>query len=224
MVIIARELLQYDKDNTNYYINFPKLYIDREKDLLKKEMIEKINKDIFEDILIFMELIEETHWDINEKGILMNSLTEFKEGFNFHNVISIAIEYSQIRDFMDISYIKAYNYDLDLKKEILLQDLFKDEVDFSEILRSHIKEQLKKILSDIYISQSFDLHESIVDNICIDSESIFYFSEDHLVLPFSSFEIDSEIMNLIEFKIAFNSIYPYLSKYAVKKVVHKVIL
>ena len=45
-----------------------------------------------------------------------------------------------------------------------------------------------------------------------------------LILPFSSCEIDEEILNLIEFKIPFNKIYLYLNEYAIKNIVKKIIL
>lgn len=224
MIIAARELLQYDKNNINYYINFPKLYTKKESDILKIDMVEEINNIIFDDILIFINIIEDEYLQEDSQGITVNTLTEFTENFNFFNVISISIEFSQLMEIFDISYIKAYNYDLDLKREIKIRDLFKKGVDYASILKLYINNQLEKIIKELHIEEKIDLHELIDDYLCIDCESIFYFTEDYLVLPFASFELNKDIANLVEFKIPFNTIYPYLSRYAVKKIVHKVIL
>ena len=79
MIVIGREFLSYDKDNIKYYINFPKLYND--KDFIKDEMSELINKIIFEDIAIFLEIVEDSYSNIVENNMLINTLTEFDIGF-----------------------------------------------------------------------------------------------------------------------------------------------
>lgn len=223
MIIISKEVLQYKKDNVNYYINFPKIYTRNETDESKLSIVDRLNNIIFDDIIIFMEIMEDAYGDKSEKGTIINTLTEFNEGFNFYNVISIAMEFSQLIGCFDISYIKTYNYDIDLKREIKLKDLFKSEIDYLGILRKLTEEQIKIILNENPLVDD-DLHEIILKNIFIDCESVFYFTEGYLILPFSSFEMDVDIMNLIEVKIAFNKLYPYLNKYAIKKIVHKVIL
>ena len=139
MIIISKEVLQYKKDNVNYYINFPKIYTRNETDESKLSIVDRLNNIIFDDIIIFMEIMEDAYGDKSEKGTIINTLTEFNEGFNFYNVISIAMEFSQLIGCFDISYIKTYNYDIDLKREIKLKDLFKSEIDYLEILRKLIK-------------------------------------------------------------------------------------
>lgn len=222
MIVIERELLHYDKENIRYYINFPKLCDD--KDSNKYEMLDLVNQIILEDIMIFFEVVEDSYSDMSENNILINSLTEFEVGFNRKYIFSIAIEFSQLSGILDISYLKGYNYDLNLKKEIKLQDLFKEEINFEEVLKKYLMEQIEKLIKDINISKDYGVDKKIIDNICIDNESIFYFTNEYLVLPFSSCELSQDIMNLIEFKVPFNKIYYYLSDYAIKKIVKKIIL
>ena len=204
MIVIGREFLSYDKDNIKYYINFPKLYND--KDFIKDEMSELINKIIFEDIAIFLEIVEDSYSNIVENNMLINTLTEFDIGFQSKDIISIAIEYTQLSGILDISYLKGYNYDFNLKKEIKLKDLFKEEVSFEEILKEYISEQIIKIIGEINTQEEYGLDESIVNNIYIDENSIFYFNSEYLILSFSSCELSQNIMNLVEFKIPFNRI------------------
>lgn len=221
MIVIEREFLSYDKDNIKYYINFPKLYNDKE--FIKDEMSELINKIIFEDIAIFLEIVEDSYSNIVENNMLINTLTEFDIGFQSNDIISIAIEYTQLSGILDISYLKGYNYDFNLKKEIKLKDLFKEEVSFEEILKEYISEQIIKIIGEINTQEEYGLDESIVNNIYIDENSIFYFNSEYLILSFSSCELSQNIMNLVEFKIPFNRIYSFLNEYAIKNIVKKMI-
>ena len=111
MIVVAKELLQYEKKYVNYYLNIPKLCY-KEKNIVKNEMIEDINSLIFEDIITFMNMMEDSYNNsISKEYTLINSLTEFQVGYLSKDIISMAIEFSQLVGFSDISYIKVYNYD-----------------------------------------------------------------------------------------------------------------
>ncbi|MCC3869881.1 DUF3298 domain-containing protein [Terrisporobacter mayombei] len=226
MVVIAKELLQYEKDYIKYYINFPKIYYKQEndKDYIKNEMIESINELVFEDIMNFMGVVEDSYNISSEEFIHINSITEFQVGYASDNIMSLAIEFSQLAGFYDISYLKGYNYDFKLKKEIILKDLFRESVDYIKILKKYIWVQAKTLLAELQKNEDESLYHIVEDNICLDEENTFYFTSEYLVLPFSSCEIDQEILNLLEFKIPFNKIYHYLSKYAIKNIVKKIVL
>lgn len=226
MVVIAKELLQYEKDYIKYYINFPKIYYKQEndKDYIKNEMIESVNQIIFEDIMTFMDVVEDTYNVSSKEYTHINSITEFQVGYLSKDIISLAIEFSQLAGFYDISCLKGYNFDFKLKKDIILKDLFKENVDYIKILKKYILIQAKILISELQKYEEDNLYQMGEENICLDEENIFYFTQEHLILPFSSCEIDKEILNLIEFKIPFNKIYNYLSEYAVKNIVKKIVL
>lgn len=226
MVVIAKELLQYEKDYIKYSINFPKIYYkqDNDKDYIKNEMIESVNQIIFEDIMTFMDVVEDTY-NVNSEGYThINSITEFQVGYLSNDIISLAIEFSQLAGFYDISYLKGYNFDFKLKKNISLKHLFKENVDYIKILKKYILIQAKILVSELQKYEEDNLYKIVEENICLDEENIFYFTQEYLILPFSSCEIDKEILNLIEFKIPFNKIYNYLSDYAIKNIVKKIVL
>lgn len=226
MVVIAKELLQYEKDYIKYYINFPKIYYkhDNDKDYIKNEMIESVNQIIFEDIMTFMDVVEDTYNVNSEDYTHINSITEFQVGYLSNDIISLAIEFSQLAGFYDISYLKGYNFDFNLKKNISLKHLFKEDVDYIKILKKYILIQAKILISELQKYEEDYLYKIVEENICLDEENIFYFTQEYLILPFSSCEIDKEILNLIEFKIPFNKIYNYLSDYAIKGIVKKIVL
>ncbi|UEL48471.1 hypothetical protein TPDSL_12680 [Terrisporobacter petrolearius] len=226
MVVIAKELLQYEKDYIKYYINFPKIYYkqDNDKDYIKNEMIESVNQIIFEDIMTFMDVVEDTYNVNSEEYTHINSITEFQVGYLSNDIISLAIEFSQLAGFYDISYLKGYNFDFKLKNNISLKHLFKENVDYIKILKKYILIQAKILISELQKYNEDNLYKIVEENICLDEENIFYFTQEYLILPFSSCEIDKEILNLIEFKIPFNKIYNYLSDYAIKNIVKKIVL
>ena len=178
MIIIEKEVLDYEKNNIKYYINIPKLCYEEnnDKNFFKNEMIESINQFISEDIFIFIDMIEDDYNISKNEYTYINSLTEFQVAYVSKNIISLSVEFSQLRGLSDISYTKAYNYDFNLRKELSLKDFFKNNVDFIELF------------------------------------------------PFSSCEIHENIVNLLEFKIPFNKIYPYLSEYAMKNIVKRMVL
>ena len=143
MIVVAKELLQYEKKYVNYYLNIPKLCY-KEKNIVKNEMIEDINSLIFEDIITFMNMMEDSYNNsISKEYTLINSLTEFQVGYLSKDIISMAIEFSQLVGFSDISYIKVYNYDFKSKREIFLKDLFREDINYLEILKKHIMTQIK---------------------------------------------------------------------------------
>ena len=226
MVIIAKEILQYEKDNIKYYINIPKIYykVKSDKTFVENEMIESINQVIFEDIITFMDVVGNSYNVSQNNYTYISSLTEFQIGYDSKNIISLSIEFSQLDGFYDISYLKGYNYDLKLKKEIYLKDLFKEDLDYLKILKKYILIQYKILTTEIEEYLENLPNYICEDNVCLDEENNFYFTNEYLILPFSSCEIDEELLNLIEFKIPFNKIYNYLSEYAIRNIVKKIIL
>lgn len=226
MVIIAKEILQYEKDNIKYYINIPKIYykVKNDKTFVKNEMIESINQVIFEDIITFMDVVGNSYNVSQNNYTYISSLTEFQIGYDSKNIISLSIEFSQLDGFYDISYLKGYNYDLKLKKEIYLKDLFKEDLDYLKILKKYILIQYKILTTEIQEYLENLPNYICEDNVFLDEENNFYFTNEYLILPFSSCEIDEELLNLIEFKIPFNKIYNYLSEYAIRNIVKKIIL
>ena len=224
--MIAKELLQYEKDYIRYYINIPKLYYNEnsEKDIIKNEMKESVNQLIVDDILMFMEMIEYNYNLSKENDVFVNCLTEFQVGYVSKNIISLAVEYSQLSGFSDISYIKAYNYDFNLRKELSLKDLFRCDVNFTKLLRKYINLQINNIFNEISMYEDDGIGHFMEDDIILDENNIFYFTDEYLILPFSSCELHKDLVNFLEFKIPFNKIYYYLNEYAIKNIVKKVIL
>ena len=118
---------------------------------------------------------------ISKEYTLINSLTEFQLGYLSKDIISLAIEFSQLVGFSDISYIKVYNYDFKSKREIFLKDLFREDINYLEILKKHIMTQIKNFFDEI---KGFDDEDYLNKNdIYLDEDNSFYFMHEFLILP-----------------------------------------
>ena len=69
-------------------------------------MIESINQFISEDIFIFIDMIEDDYNISKNEYTYINSLTEFQVAYVSKNIISLSVEFSQLRGLSDISYTK----------------------------------------------------------------------------------------------------------------------
>ncbi len=221
MFIIAKKLREYDKDCIRYYINSPKISYKEDNDTRKNKMIDNINKIVCEDINNFIEISGCSYGELDKHITCMSSLVEYKVGYISEDILSLAIEFSQLSSIYDISYIKGYNYDLGLDKQIDLKDLFLEKVDFLSILRKHVLDQYKVFISEMEDNKDSHLYDIESDDIYMDEDNCFYFDKEYLILPFSSCEIDVDILNLLEFKIPFQNIYNYLSNYALKNILNQ---
>ena len=198
MIIIEKEVLDYEKNNIKYYINIPKLCYEEnnDKNFLKNEMIESINQFISEDIFIFIDMIEDDYNISKNEYTYINSLTEFQVAYVSKNIISLSVEFSQLRGLSDISYTKAYNYDFNLRKELSLKDFFKNNVDFIELLKRYILIQINNFFDEIYRYDENFIYNFMEDDIVLEEDNIFYFTHEFLIFPFSSCEIHENIVHL----------------------------
>ena len=159
MVIIEKEVLDYEKNNIKYYINIPKLCYEEnnDKNFLKNEMIESINQFISEDIFIFIDMIEDDYNISKNEYTYINSLTEFQ-----------------------VAYVSK-----NIRKELSLKDFFKNNVDFIELLKRYILIQINNFFDEIYRYDENFIYNFMEDDIVLEEDNIFYFTHELLIFPFS---------------------------------------
>ncbi len=173
-----------------YNLNYP--YITNPNNLFTN-----INNSIYQDIISFKEVVEEELKEMLPQGkFLCYVNTEYEVALKKDNLLSIYIEFSQLAGLYNINYINTYNYDIELEKEITLQDIF-------------INDEYENII----YSQILDYGEEVV----IYEDQTFYIEEDGIVICFSTYELSREITEVTKFKIYFKDYREYLSKYALKK-------
>ena len=214
MVLIQTSSIK-KKDNLSVYnLNYPIIKSDN-----KKDIINNINKKIYEDIISFKASIEDILDIIPIKNKCLSCInTDYYISYNNNDIISIPIEFSQIDELYNISYINSYNYDINLEKEITLEDIFDPTIDYINLIANKIENKIKKLSKDLSIDKYIMLLDYLKDIVLSDNPT-FYIDNEGIIICFSSYELDPTIYDISTFKIYFNEDRKYLSKYIIDKVV-----
>lgn len=216
MINIAGKLISNKVNNIRFFLNYPKIDIEEENDQVQK-FVELVNKSIKNEVDIFEEIVINTYFEENIIGNV-NAISEFQIAFNRGNIISMPMEFTQIIGLTDISHIYSYNYDFNLMKKITLNDLFKQDIDFEKIIESYVMEEIYEILDNYKSNMTYGVYELMMEAIYICDDPVFYFNGRELVICISSFELTSQVDNLIEFPISFKKIKNILSDYALRNI------
>lgn len=217
MVNIVNKLVENRVRNIRFFLNYPKITIDSEDEEVQK-FLNTVNNIIKNDVKTFEEVVATTFLDEDVSSGCINAISEFQKAFNKNNIVSIPIEFSQIVGLTDISHISNYNYDFNLKKRIVLDDIFKKDVDFKMIIQNYIMGEVYEILEKYSEHLTSDIYDLMEESIYICDDPVFYFNEKYLVICISSFELTSRMCNLIEFPICFKNIKNILSDYALENI------
>lgn len=199
MLYIGEDKINLENSQIRFYLTYPILQSNF-------NIIPKINKFIYEDVINFKALVNEilTRPIIKGFNYKINAISEYRVSYNKNKIISISIEFSQLIGLYDITYINSYNYDIDMEKEIKLKDLFKVSIDYIDIINYFI---LKNMDESLY--QEFR---------GINDENTFYFTNENLVICFSSYEINQSYSIALEYKILFKDLLGYLSDYTINNI------
>ena len=216
MINIAGKLISNKVNNIRFFLNCPKIDIEEENDHVQK-FVEVVNKSIKNEVDIFEEIVINTYFEENIIGNV-NAISEFQIAFNRGNIISMPMEFTQIIGLTDISHIYSYNYDFNLMKKITLNDIFKQDIDFEKIIESYVMEEIYEILDNYKSNMTYGVYELMMEAIYICDDPVFYFNGRELVICISSFELTSQVDNLIEFPISFKKIKNILSDYALRNI------
>ena len=216
MINIAGKLISNKVNNIRFFLNYPKIDIEEESDDVQ-EFVELVNKSIKNEFDIFEEIVIHTYFEEKIIGNI-NAMSEFQIAFNRGNIISMPMEFTQMIGLTDISHIYSYNYDFNLMKKITLNDIFKQDVDFEKIIESYVMEEIYEILDNYKSNMTYGIYELMMEAIYICDDPVFYFNGRELVICISSFELTSQVDNLIEFPISFKKIKNILSDYALRNI------
>lgn len=199
MLQIGDKKIKSENNLLRFYLSYPVIKS-------KSSLISKINDIIYQDVEKFKELVSDTLNKPIIKGFdyKINALSEYRINLNENQIISISIEFSQLIGLYDITYVNSYNYDIDLEKEIKLKDLFKENVDYIDIINFFILKDIDEYLYDGFKG--------------ISDDNTFYITKEYLVICFSSYELDQSYSVALEFKIPIDEIKKYLSDYMINNI------
>ena len=185
----------------------------------KKNIINNINEKIYEDIISFKAAIEDILDIIPIKNKCLYYInTDYYISYNNNDIISIPIEFSQIDGLYNISYINSYNYDINLEKEITLEDKLDPTIDYINLIANRIENKIKKLSKELSMDKYIMVLDYLKDIVLSDNPT-FYIDNEGIIICFSSYELDPTIYDISTFKIYFNEDRKYLSKYIIDKVV-----
>lgn len=216
MIDVEGKLIDKKVNNIRFFLNYPEIKANKDDGDIQK-FVKNVNKSIENEVNIFEDIIINTY----DKEVMtgnINALSEFKVAFNRDNIISIPVEFSQMMGLTDISNMYSYNYDFNLKKKITLSDIFKKNIDFEKVIENYIMEQIYNVLENYKSQLSYDIYDLMSELIYTCENPVFYFNGREIVICISSFELTSQVYNLIEFPISFKKIKNILSDYALKNI------
>jgi len=213
MLSIDRQVIEENNNLVRCNLNYPAI---KEQEC-EGNIIQIINQLIYEDIISFKDVSnDECNNSIcSANNYILNAISEYRITFNKNHIISIPIEFSQLRGLYDITYINSYNYDIALGKCIMLSDIFDNETSYIELINKKLLNEINNDLNDY----RYDYYDDEVDEIkfIYDCEA-FYIEDNGVVICFSSYEVSKDISYFIEIKLLFSDYKNYLSRYTIDNI------
>ena len=200
---------EFFKSEINYpYFQIKEKYENREKENIKT--ISKINDEMYDYIVNFKNNIEnqsleyKKEYESNNKSpylpkFVYEAYSEYNVTYNKNNLISIPIlTYEFTGGAHGMSVLKSFNYNLKSGEKLKLSSIFKDNIDYKNIINSYIKQEIENN-KNLYFTgeQGFK---------GIDDNQEFYLEDDKLVIYFQLYEIAPYYVGIPKFEIPFKEI------------------
>lgn len=215
MLSIDRKIIAENNNLVRCSLNYPVI---KEQEC-EGDIIKIINKLIYEDIISFKDVSnDECNNSIcSISNYMLNAISEYRITFNKNHIISIPIEFSQLRGLYNITYINSYNYDIALGKCITLSDIFDKDTSYIELINKKLLNEINDALNEY----RYKYHDDEVEKTkFIYDDQAFYIEDDGIVICFSSYEANKYISYLIELKLLFYDYKEYLSRYTIDNILN----
>lgn len=200
---------EFFKSEINYpYFQIKEKYENREKENIK--VINKINNEIYDYIVNFKNNVEKQsseykkEYESNDKNtslpkFVYEAYSEYDVTYNKNNLISIPIlTYEFTGGAHGMSVLKSFNYNLKSGEKLKLSSIFKDNVDYKNIINYYIKQELENNKNLYFVGeQGFK---------GIDDDQEFYLEDNKLVIYFQLYEIAPYYVGIPKFEIPFKEI------------------
>lgn len=207
---IEEKQILKDEEFFKSFMKYPFLNIDKEiviKEDYDSSFLEDINESIysyindFEKEIYLMASSYEKDYEKYKKEnpnvikYKFESFSDYNVTYNQDNYLSIPIfTYSFTGGAHGISYLKSFNYDLLNKKEIKINDLFKEDVDYKTVIKNFIKKEMVKNPNSYFLDSEININEN----------QEFYLDKDGVVIYFQVYDIAPYYMGIVEFKMKFD--------------------
>ncbi|MCC3867485.1 DUF3298 and DUF4163 domain-containing protein [Terrisporobacter mayombei] len=200
---------EFFEAHINYpYFQIKEKYKDKEKENMKS--INKINNEIYNYIANFKGNIEKQSeeykkdYEISNKHsslpkFVYEAYSQYNVTYNENNLVSIPIlTYEFTGGAHGMSVLKSFNYNLKSGEELKLSNIFKDNVDYKNIINTYIKKEIKKN-KDLYFTGKEGFKG-------IDDNQGFYLKNDKLIIYFQLYEIAPYYVGIPKFEIPLDEI------------------
>lgn len=183
----------------NSVINIPIIMVDN------KEISKNINDEITNNIMEFFNDSQNQAKEYN------NALPEIENKFianvdfdikkNSDNILSILIKYYKYAGGAHGYYENvAYNIDIRNGDFLVLDDLFKEDIDYKNVINEEIRIQIEELI------KSDEQNKGIYEFKNISDKQKFYIQDDNIVPYFDLYEIAPYVAGIPEFMINLNKI------------------
>lgn len=194
------EFFYYDLEYPTFY-TFSNLPFSVSSNILKS-----LNSTIKSDVYTFKDGMMEEEIEFNASIQEKNTFrvfTYFATTFNKNNVLSTILNLmTSVKNYGRVyDQINNYNLDLLTGKTLLLKDIFKNDVDYIEVVTKYVNYK---------INQNKDLfYEDVV--IEIPEDQAFYLTNEGIVIYFDIEQIAPRATGIPKFKMQFKKFEPYIN-------------
>lgn len=209
---IQLKKIEEENDFLKAYMNYPYLKVKNKysKDESGNEdVIELINNKIYDDILKYKNIVSSDSKEYEKEYNKLvteqekpfkykyEAYSDYQVTYNKNNLISIPINFYEFTGGAHgLGTLKSYNYNLETGEELKLKDIFKEGVEYKEIVNKFIKNKIEKD-KDLYF-QGEGGFKGIGDN------QEFYIDDEGIIIYFQRYEIAPYYVGIPKFKISFD--------------------
>lgn len=189
VIINTKEIKFKDKD-INIDLKIPVI-----EDMADKKIQSAINAEMKKTIMDFKNSILSQAKKDKNKRYPYDAVSTYYVHYNKNNILSIVLElYSFTGGAHGMTYRVPFNIDLKTGKHLALKDIFKDRVNYKEIIDREISKKIAESEDSIFFKDAF---KGITEN------QLFYIKPGALVIYFPLYEIAPYVAGFPEFEIPF---------------------
>ena len=196
---IDTQTITKNNEYINSIINIPIIMIDN------KDISKNINDEITNSIMKFFNDSQKQAKEYNdalpevENKFVAN--VDFDVKKNSDNILSILIKYYKYAGGAHGYYENvAYNIDIRNGKFLTLDDLFKEDIDYKNVINEEIRIQIEELI------KSDEQNKGVYEFKSIEDKQKFYIQDDNLVVYFDLYDIAPYAAGIPEFMINVNKI------------------
>ena len=174
------------------------------------EILNNINSTVLLDVNTFKDDMYKEQQEINN-NLINNSLpaknfnvdTNYNVTFNKNHILSLIVKLIGFtgESYPEFDNLYNYNYDLLTGNTLTLKDIFRDNINVTEVVSSYVNYKIQQNPGMYHTNIKVEIPEA----------QSFYLTEDGIVIYFGLDEITPKELGIPKFKMMFNKFEPYIN-------------